>query len=254
MRGFIGLATGVLLFIVGAALGPQLSSRTRGRSGLELEGQHEQSLLEIEQDRLNRAREAQAASQGQLKFPREHLHQANRELPVSVHPDRGSAEHQISTDEPSPEYGTTLAEARAENQKLLRQAEASMNRIISAHESYLDNLNRKAAEAGENIRQSKERVKSLEQQLRQLHQNHTSNYRPAAYEAAKYFVKQKLIAPASAIFPPISEVQVFGEYQHWMIRGYVDAQNRYGAWLRTNYEAKFDLQGSNFRLHYVKLL
>jgi len=53
------------------------------------------------------------------------------------------------------------------------------------------------------------------------------------------WVRQKLIAPASAKFPWRSEIDIsVHEPCDFVINGYVDSQNQYGAMLRTNYHGK----------------
>lgn len=51
-----------------------------------------------------------------------------------------------------------------------------------------------------------------------------------------HFVKDRLLAPASAKFSPDSETQAvsLGD-ERWTVTGYVDSQNVYGAMLRNRY-------------------
>ena len=63
----------------------------------------------------------------------------------------------------------------------------------------------------------------------------------SAYVMAQKFVKTRLKAPASADFPRLLDsevrVQYLGACTH-EVRGYVDAQNAFGATLRTRYYVK----------------
>lgn len=57
-----------------------------------------------------------------------------------------------------------------------------------------------------------------------------------AYPHIKELVSERLVAPASAIYPDFNSVQhrYLGSCRH-RFNGYVDAQNRAGAMLRLNY-------------------
>ena len=46
---------------------------------------------------------------------------------------------------------------------------------------------------------------------------------------------QILKSPASAIFPPLNEMWVNGSGGHYVVSGYVDSQNSYGATIRTQF-------------------
>lgn len=46
---------------------------------------------------------------------------------------------------------------------------------------------------------------------------------------------QVLKAPASAVFPDLDEMVVHGQNGHYVVSGYVDAQNSYGAMIRNQY-------------------
>lgn len=66
-----------------------------------------------------------------------------------------------------------------------------------------------------------------------------------AYAMAQYFIKQGLKSPYSAVFAPLSETQTHyhGGCRH-TIASYVDAQNGFGAMLRTRYEATVRYKGN----------
>ena len=57
-----------------------------------------------------------------------------------------------------------------------------------------------------------------------------------AYDYAQEIVKNNLKSPASAVFPDYQEsfVNELGKYE-WRVETYVDAQNSFGAMLRTNF-------------------
>jgi hypothetical protein len=56
-----------------------------------------------------------------------------------------------------------------------------------------------------------------------------------AYIMMKGFVKDTLKAPSTAVFPDINDVKITKKDTLYSITGYVDAQNSFGAMLRTSY-------------------
>ncbi|MBX6965991.1 hypothetical protein [Alcaligenes faecalis] len=72
-----------------------------------------------------------------------------------------------------------------------------------------------------------------------------------AYVMSQDFVKTKLVAPATAKFPPFSDVKVtkLGECK-FTVLGYVDSQNSFGAMLRATYSAnvRYDRQSGKWAL------
>ena len=44
-----------------------------------------------------------------------------------------------------------------------------------------------------------------------------------------------LKAPATAVFPGLDEMKVTADGENYLVSGYVDAQNSYGGFMRTNY-------------------
>jgi hypothetical protein len=68
----------------------------------------------------------------------------------------------------------------------------------------------------------------------------------SAYSMAQVFIKKQLKAPASAEFPSMSDEQVkvskSGEAKY-LVSGYVDAQNSFGAKLRTRWMCEVEYVG-----------
>jgi len=68
------------------------------------------------------------------------------------------------------------------------------------------------------------------------------------------FVKQRLETPLTAKFPSIREVAVSGNGSGpWTVNGYVDAQNMFGAMVRTRYACMISYEGSLVRLEGLTL-
>ena len=60
-----------------------------------------------------------------------------------------------------------------------------------------------------------------------------------AYSMAKEFIKDKLKAPATAIFPPITEVYINQTNKNtWIVICHVDAENTYGALIRETWSVE----------------
>lgn len=58
-----------------------------------------------------------------------------------------------------------------------------------------------------------------------------------AFFASQEFVKKQLKAPATTKFPDPSQARVLiGENSHYRVISYVDAQNSFGALIRSHYE------------------
>lgn len=72
-----------------------------------------------------------------------------------------------------------------------------------------------------------------------------------AQEHAKSFILKTLKAPDSAKFPPYSEIKVVKVNGLWEVSTYVDAQNSFGAMIRTPYHLKMENQGALWRLVYI---
>lgn len=72
-----------------------------------------------------------------------------------------------------------------------------------------------------------------------------------AVAAAKDLVKEKLKSPSTAKFPKSSEYIVKKRGNDYIVLGYVDAQNDFGATVRTNWKATFtlgDTSGKQFEI------
>ena len=66
-----------------------------------------------------------------------------------------------------------------------------------------------------------------------------------AITVAEKVVKNKLKSPSTAKFCKSSEYAVSCEGNSWTVRGYVDAQNDFGATLRNNFTVKFTFSSSS---------
>lgn len=59
-----------------------------------------------------------------------------------------------------------------------------------------------------------------------------------AYFVAQSFVEKRLVSPSTAKFPTISQISVRNDdWNRWIVTGYVDSQNGFGAMIRTKYQA-----------------
>jgi hypothetical protein len=67
-----------------------------------------------------------------------------------------------------------------------------------------------------------------------------------AYHNAKQLIKYKLKSPSTAEFPSSLEAKVIGVGDNtFIVSSYVDAQNSYGAMIRTYYEAEIRYNGND---------
>lgn len=77
-----------------------------------------------------------------------------------------------------------------------------------------------------------------------------------AWRAATGFVAESLKAPSTARFPKMHEpkcgVAPFLD-ETWIARGYVDAQNSFGAQLRTDWEVIMEPAGNQWELVWLRL-
>ena len=78
------------------------------------------------------------------------------------------------------------------------------------------------------------------------------DYGPEAYYAATICLKNQLKAPATAKFPDVGYDEGTGYRLEgtncWQVWGYVDAQNSYGANLRTRWTATVELSSQGYRV------
>lgn len=76
-----------------------------------------------------------------------------------------------------------------------------------------------------------------------------------SYFICQDFVKDRLKSPSTAEFPSSRNVNIFETGTNkYMIKGYVDAQNSFGAQLRTQYECEVQLDGETWKLQHIQLL
>ena len=72
-----------------------------------------------------------------------------------------------------------------------------------------------------------------------------------AYHYSQEFVKRKLISPASAEFPNFDNIVVakYENIEKYFVKGYVDADNAFGAKIRKKYKCWLEKESSgNWRL------
>lgn len=76
-----------------------------------------------------------------------------------------------------------------------------------------------------------------------------------AYVMAQVFVRRQLLAPATARFAPMREATVTNlGGGRWYIAAYVDAQNAFGAMIRTPFRATLRREGDIWHAESVKLI
>jgi len=67
-----------------------------------------------------------------------------------------------------------------------------------------------------------------------------------AYEVAKVFVKNRLVASWTADFPPYERYQVNSDTANtWVVTSYVDSENEYGIIVRAKFRAKIKSFGKD---------
>lgn len=73
------------------------------------------------------------------------------------------------------------------------------------------------------------------------------NFKTNAYIISKTFIKATLKAPSTADFPFAGkEFANYIEDSTFIVQAYVDAQNSFGAMIRTNYKIKMKYDGGNW--------
>lgn len=76
-----------------------------------------------------------------------------------------------------------------------------------------------------------------------------------AYVMAEVFVRRQLLAPATARFAPFREATVTNlGGGRWFIAAHVDAQNAFGAMIRTPFRATLRREGDRWYAESVKLI
>lgn len=66
-----------------------------------------------------------------------------------------------------------------------------------------------------------------------------------AYVMCQQFVEDRLKAPATAGFPLSSEATITGGPSTWTVRSHVDAENSFGAQVRTQFTCRVSYQGND---------
>ncbi|MCR5045005.1 MAG: zinc ribbon domain-containing protein [Treponema sp.] len=98
------------------------------------------------------------------------------------------------------------------------------------------------------IAEEEKAKKQAEKNLDYIYDIDNSYY---AYELIKSHVKGKLKSPSTAKFPSKTEVKITKNKDTYIIQGYVDSQNSFGATVRTKYIAEIqqigkDMEEKNF--------
>lgn len=102
---------------------------------------------------------------------------------------------------------------------------------------------------------SKKKIAEEEKAKKQAEKNleyiYNTDYSDYAYELIKNNVKENLKSPSTAKFPSKKEVKITKNKDTYIIRGYVDSQNSFGATVRTKYFAEIqqigkDMDKNNF--------
>ena len=66
-----------------------------------------------------------------------------------------------------------------------------------------------------------------------------------AQVVAESEVKENLKSPSTADFSPYSETTITNDGDEWTVKGWVDAQNGFGAMIRSTYIVKFTMTGTD---------
>lgn len=89
------------------------------------------------------------------------------------------------------------------------------------------------------------------------HKGLTVEQEAEAIAMAKEMVKAELKAPSTASFPwDSSAYTITKSGNQYTVKGYVDAQNSFGAKIRSKFEACFtyEMEGAKYRIHKVYTL
>ena len=75
------------------------------------------------------------------------------------------------------------------------------------------------------------------------------------YQFAKHFVRERLVAPKTAEFAPISQAHCVlqSDKKTWRITSFVDSQNRLGAMVRSKFTVTIRDEGGEWRLLELKV-
>ena len=92
------------------------------------------------------------------------------------------------------------------------------------------------------IAEEEKAKKQAEKDLEYIYDIDNSYY---AYELIKNYVKENLKSPSTAKFPSKQEVEITKNKDTYIIRGYVDSENSFGATVRTKYIAEIQQIGKD---------
>ncbi|WP_151671431.1 hypothetical protein [Nitrincola schmidtii] len=68
-------------------------------------------------------------------------------------------------------------------------------------------------------------------------------------------VRNNMRSPSSAKFPPMRDINVYKvDENEWLIRGFVDGQNSFGAVVREHYECQVEYTGQLLIIHNFKFI
>ncbi len=71
---------------------------------------------------------------------------------------------------------------------------------------------------------------------------------------AKQEVENKLKSPSSAVFPECSYMSIYPVGEIWYVTGSVEAQNSFGAMIKTKFEVRIKITGKNkYLVTYVRV-
>lgn len=106
----------------------------------------------------------------------------------------------------------------------------------------------------EDYEREQQRLRAERQRQREI-ESEKRRYKIDSYTICQDFVKNRLRSPSTADFPSFRNVNVFETGNNkYMVKGYVDAQNSFGATLRTQYECEVQLDGETWRLQHIELM
>lgn len=106
------------------------------------------------------------------------------------------------------------------------------------------------------IAEEEKAKQKFEKDLEYIYSIDNSNY---VYEIIKSHVKENLKSPATADFPPKKKIRIVKNKDTYIVQGYVDSQNSFGATIRTKYSAEIqqigkDMDEDNFVIKSCNLL
>lgn len=90
------------------------------------------------------------------------------------------------------------------------------------------------------IAEEEKAIKQKEQDLKYIYETDNSYY---VYELIKDYVRENLKSPKTAKFPSKTGIKIVKNKDMYIIQGYVDSQNSFGATIRTKYIAEIQQTG-----------